>query len=137
MLMAAIKFFNLSFFTKEWNLCKMVSGFASNLYTYDESVAAEDIAVLDYQLQDTKLSVIPLNREVILPVSGIVSAVGKDYIEIQSTSATYRIYHITASYRLYQYYKKGMILGKSEQYAVVSEHIEHIACRLVIQHESV
>lgn len=135
--MAAIKLFNLSFFTEEINLCGIVSGFASNLYTYDESVAAEDIAVIDYRLEGNELSVIPMNQEVILPVSGIVSGMGKDYIEIQSTEATYRIYHITASYRLYQYYKKGMILGKSGQYVAVSEHIEQIARRLVIQHESV
>lgn len=136
-LLAAVKLFNLSFFTEELNICQFMSGFASNLYAYDESVAAMDIEVIEYEIKNERLYVTPVNQEVILPVSGIISEVGDSYIEVQSSNCVYRVFGLKPSYRLYQYYQKGMILGYSQKYYIEAISYNAIVSHLVINYESI
>ncbi len=132
-----IKLFHISFFTDEINLCGFMSRFAMNLYTYDATVGVEDIEVIDYRIEEERLYIEPLRQEVILPISGIVSDVTNDYIEIQSSNQVYQVYHIKPDYRLYQYYNCGMILGHSDGYYVKCVEYNAIVSHLVIQYESV
>ncbi len=136
-MLAVIELCGLTFFTEELNICQFVSGFASNLYAVDESVAATDIEVIEYELKNNRLYVTPVNQEVILPVSGIISEVGDDFIEVQASNCVYRVFGIHPSYRLYQYYKKGMILGHSKKYYVEAINYNAIVSHLVINYESI
>lgn len=132
-----IKLCNISFLTKSLNISRMVSEFASNLYTYDEGVATNDVEVIDYVLMEKDIYITPMNQEVVLPISGIVSDVGSNYIEIQTNNASYKIYDIKPKFLLYQYYKKGMILGESKQCRIETYDFQAIVSHLVIRYEAI
>lgn len=137
LLVGIIKLFDISFFTNDINICKYLSGFASNIYSYDNTVASEKIYVYDYIINEDSITISSLKNEVILPINGIVSEVGKDYIEIQASNDIYTIYNIDPSYRLYQYYKSQMVLGKASKYIVKCKNISTISAHLVIDYEQV
>lgn len=133
----SVKIFNLNFLTEEINMCKMISLFASNLYYEDNLVSTEDIEVLNFEIKEEVIEIIPTNNNVILPISGIISCVKKDYIIIESSTNIYKIYDIESNYNLYQYYKKGNVLGHSDKYIIITNDIQSIVEHFILNHEEV
>lgn len=135
--LAVIKLCDIEFMTKDLNVANIVSDFASNLYEYDSQVAKEEIDVIDYSFDDEGVWITPVKNEVVLPIRGIITFIGKDYIDIQSSSFTYRIYDVDTTYYLYQFYKEGSILGTSQMYYVQTDDFSSIVSHLVINYEAV
>lgn len=135
--LVCIKLFNITFITNEINLYGGISTFASNLYLDDEAVSEENIEVIDYEIKDDSLYVTPVNKEVVLPISGIINNITDEYIEIQSASNSYKIYNVDSKYRMYQYYKKNTILGYSDEYYIVSLNYQSIVSHFIFNYEEV
>lgn len=137
LLLAVVKLCNIEFVTKDIHITGLISGFASNLYAYDDPVSTEAIEVLDYYIDEEGIWITPIKNEVALPFSGIVSEIGGEYVDIQAASSTYRIYGVKPSYFLYQYYKKGSILGVSDMYYIQTADYASVVSYLVINYEAI
>lgn len=137
LLLGVVKLCNIDFLTKDLNIANLVSQFASNLYEYDNPVSQQGINVINYDIDDNGVWIIPTKNEVILPISGIIGETGANYIDIQTSCSTYRIYGVDSKYYLYQYYKEGSILGQSSMYYIQTEDIASIVSYLTISYETV
>ena len=60
-------------------------------YDSDILVGDIDIDVFDYYIENNQIVVKPLGSRVILPISGIISEINKDYIVIDSLDNKYYI----------------------------------------------
>lgn len=135
--LGVIKIVNLSFFTKEINICSIVSGFAGNLYLNEITVGSTDIEVIDYSLSDDNLTVIPANSKAILPISGIITDINNNFIKIEGTNSIYYVYNVKSNYRLYQYYNAGDVLGSSEEFIISSDNIIDIVSGYILNYEAI
>lgn len=132
-----IKLNNISFFTQDINVCNIVSNIAKNLYDDSTLVSNEKIGVIDFALENNSLMVEPLGDDVILPISGIITKVYKNYITITDSNNEYDVYNIKCDYKLYQYYKSGSILGSSNKYVIIGNNLKEIATGYILNYEAI
>ena len=128
----------LSFLLKEINIISFYSIMASNLYNDDTNVMNENIEVLDFYLYDSYLYVKPINKEILLPVNGLVTKINHDSLVLSTNVGNYKIYTAEKSVFLYQYYKSYTKLGNVSDYYVISgDNLSSIVSKLMIVYEKV
>ena len=110
---------------------------ASNLYYDTVKVSNEKIDVIDYYVYEDLLFITPIKNNVMLPISGMIYKVKKDYISIEANGSIYEIYNIKSNYLLYQYYQAGSILGKSDEVIIKSSEYDNIINNIMINNEMV
>ena len=114
-----------------------ISYLTLNLYD-DISVSNILIDVYDYNVYDNKLYIYPINNEVILPISGIVNKISKNYIIISDFNDEYKISNIKKNVYLYQYYNEYTNLGIVEDYYIIeSKSINKIVSKLNLNNEEI
>ena len=140
LLCGIIKMFEneLSFLLKEINIISFYSIMASNLYNDDTNVMNENIELLDFYLYDSYLYVKPINKEILLPVNGLVTKINHDSLVLSTNVGNYKIYTAEKSVFLYQYYKSYTKLGNVSDYYVISgDNLSSIVSKLMIVYEKV
>lgn len=129
--------FNQELIYNEIPISKIVSTFANNLYENTQAVSNQLIEVLDYEIYDDYIKVIPINSKCILPCDGIITKVSENEIQMNSHDFTYKISGIKPKYFLYQYYNKGMTLGISNEYYIYGDNILNICSKFEINYEAI
>ena len=105
-------------------------------YDYDILVGNTDIEVLDYYIENNMLVVKPLANKVILPFSGIISEINKEYIVIESINNNYYIYGLDkTNFLLYKYYYQNQVLGEAPYYKIVCDDVSDVVSYFRINYE--
>ena len=105
-------------------------------YDSDILVGDIDIDVFDYYIENNQLVVKPLGSRVILPISGIISEINKDYIVIDSLDNKYYIYGLDkTNFLLYQYYYHNQVLGEASIYKIVCDDLSDVVAWYKINYE--
>lgn len=125
-----------SFLEKEIGLNK-ISYFMLG-YDNEALVSNTDINVIDYCIIDNSAVIKPICENVILPISGIITEINKDFIAIDGIDNMYYIYGIKdLNFGLYQYYYSNQILAKSNQYIVKCNDINSFLANYSINYEAI
>jgi len=125
-----------SFLEKEIGLNK-ISYFMLG-YDNEALVSNTDINVIDYCIIDNSAVIKPIGDDVILPISGIITEINKDFIAIDGIDNMYYIYGIKdLNFGLYQYYYSNQILAKSNQYMVKCNDINSFLANYSINYEAI
>ena len=125
-----------SFLEKEIGLNK-ISYFMLG-YDNEALVSNTDINVIDYCIIDNSAVIKPIGDDVILPISGIITEINKDFIAIDGIDNMYYIYGIKdLNFGLYQYYYSNQILAKSNQYIVKCNDINSFLANYSINYEAI
>lgn len=126
-----------TFLVKEIEIEKLINIFSLNLHNNEKAVINDKISVLDYYFDNECLYIIPINNEVKLPISGVVTKRDKNIIIIETINGNIYIEGIDSNYYLYQYYNANCILGNSNLISIRSDINEEIVNSLVIDYEAI
>ena len=128
---------NIDFIYDEINIHNYIYLFARNLYNYEIAVSSENIEVIDFYIYNEQLIIKPMSNKVVLPISGLITDLGENYIIIQNNEGTYRLDNIESNYFLYQYYNNYQILGSSEFLIITCDNYSPILDNLVIVYDQI
>jgi hypothetical protein len=128
----------LTIITNEINI-SYVEFLAPTLYTDDTLVSGKNIDVIDYYIYDNKIYIKPINREIIMPISGLITKINNTKICISNINDSYIIYKIDKkNILLYQHYDSYTSLGYTEDYYIIEGNdLNNIVKRLNIVYEEV
>lgn len=124
--------------TKELDL-KYINYIAPSLYYDDIPVVSKDIDVIDYFINNDLLYVKPVNNKMVLPISGLITKINKNYIVLSTDDGIYNImnYNNKLVY-LYQYYNSFDELGTTDDYYIIEgKNLKNIVNRLNIIYDEV
>lgn len=124
--------------TKELDL-KYINYIAPSLYYDDIPVVSKDIDVIDYFINNDLLYVKPVNNKMVLPISGLITKINKNYIVLSTDDGIYNImnYNNKLVY-LYQYYNSFAELGTTDDYYIIEgKNLKNIVNRLNIIYDEV
>lgn len=122
---------------KEINIVYFTSIISSNLYESNVEVSSTYIDVLDYYSYNDSLYIIPINEEVIIPSSGIISKISNNIIYLSTINGIIIIENIDKSlYHLYEYYESYSVLGNSKSY-IIKTDVEYFKYKYRINYEKI
>lgn len=128
---------NLKYLFKEINIVYFTSIISSNLYDEEINVSDTYINVIDYYNINDSLYVEPINNEIILPISGVISKIDKNMIYLSTTNGIIIIDEVNSTnYHLYTYYKAYNVLGYSDKY-IISLNLDLVKNKYKINYEKV
>ena len=121
-----MKIFNYNgILVKEININFINSIINPSLYDEDSTVSSNIIQVKKIVVDDNKLYIENIG-DLYFPISGLITAKGRDYIKIETENSSYYISGITSYYNLYQYYIVNTPIGKGENIIIEGDRLDNI-----------